>query len=138
MQPLLATDQVGRRPALVLGSTLATSSMVLLAVSSSLPAFLVSMVLLGAGAAFLGTAPAAIVGDTVRGRGGSVVAVFQMAGDLGAIIGPLAAGYLADEASYGAAWGSVAAVLAIGLLAAITMPRRPPPTGSPPGPGPGG
>ncbi len=120
------TDQVGRRPALLLGSTLATASMLLLALSASLPAFLVSMVLLGAGAAFLGTAPAAIVGDTVRGRGGSVVAVFQMAGDLGAIIGPLAAGWLADSASYGAAWGSVAAVLAVGLVAAITMPRHPP------------
>lgn len=129
------TDQVGRRPALLLGSTLATASMVLLALSASLPAFLVSMVLLGAGAAFLGTAPAAIVGDTVRGRGGSVVAVFQMAGDLGAIIGPLVAGYLADEVSYGAAWGSVAVVLAVGLVAAITMPRRPPPTAAPAGAG---
>ena len=120
------TDQVGRRPALVLGSSLATVSMVLLALSATMPAYLVSMGLLGAGAAFLGTAPAAVVGDTVRGRGGSVVAVFQMAGDLGAIVGPLVAGWLADSASYGAAWGSVAAVLAVGLVAALTMPRDPP------------
>ena len=120
------TDQVGRRPALVLGSSLATASMVLLALSATMPAYLVSMGLLGAGAAFLGTAPAAVVGDTVRGRGGSVVAVFQMAGDLGAIVGPLVAGWLADSASYGAAWGSVAAVLAVGLVAALTMPRDPP------------
>jgi len=125
------TDQVGRRPALLLGSSLATVSMLLLALSATLPAYLVAMGLLGAGAAFLGTAPAAVVGDTVRGRGGSVVAVFQMAGDLGAIVGPLVAGWLADEASYGAAWGSVAAVLAVGLVAALTMPRRPPPAPTP-------
>jgi MFS family permease len=125
------TDERGRRPAMVLGSALATGSMLLLAVSATVPAYVVAMALLGAGAAFLGTAPAAVVGDTARGRGGSVVAVYQMAGDLGAIVGPLAAGWLADSASFGAAWGSVAAVLALGLAAAATMPRRPPPAPRP-------
>jgi MFS family permease len=36
----------------------------------------------------------------MQGRGGKVVAVFQMASDAGAIIGPLAAGWLADAASF--------------------------------------
>jgi MFS family permease len=120
-------DERGRKPAMVLGSSLATGSMVLLALTATLPAYLLAMVLFGAGAAFLGVAPAAVVGDTVRGRGGSVVAVFQMAADLGAIVGPLVAGWLADSASFGAAWGSVAVVLGIGLAAAATMPRRPVP-----------
>lgn len=120
------TDGRGRRPAMVLGSALATGSMVLLAVSPTIPAYVLAMVLFGVGSAFLGVAPAAVVGDTVRGRGGSVVAVFQMAADLGAIIGPLAAGYLADSVSFGAAWASVAAVLALGLVASLTMPRPPP------------
>jgi MFS family permease len=121
------TDERGRKPAMLLGSSLATGSMLLLALSATVPAYLLAMALLGTGAAFLGTAPAAVVGDTVRGRGGSVVAVFQMAADFGAIVGPLAAGWLADSESFGAAWGSVAAVLAIGLVAAATMPRRPAP-----------
>jgi MFS family permease len=53
-----------------------------------------------------------------------VVAVFQMAADLGAITGPLVAGWFADNASFGAAWGSVAVVLAFGLVASVTMPGR--------------
>ncbi len=121
------TDERGRRPAMILGSALATGSMVLLAVSPTIPAYVLATVLFGVGSAFLGVAPAAVVGDTVRGRGGSVVAVFQMAADLGAIIGPLAAGYLADSASFGAAWASVAAVLALGLVASLRMPRHPVP-----------
>lgn len=120
-------DTRGRKPAMVLGSALATGALLLLALSATLPAFLVAMVVLGLGAAFLGVAPAAVVGDTVRGRGGSVVAVFQMSSDLGVIVGPLAAGYLADSVSFGAAWLSVAAVLALGLLAGLTMPARVPP-----------
>lgn len=130
-------DERGRKPAMVLGSSLATGSMLLLAVSATVPAYVVAMVLFGTGAAFLGVAPAAVVGDTVRGRGGSVVAVFQMAGDFGAIVGPLVAGWLADSASFGAAWGSVAAVLAIGLAASVTMPRRPVPVPDGPDPRPG-
>ena len=118
------TDERGRRPAMILGSALATASMVLLAVSPTVGAYVLAMVLFGVGSAFLGVAPAAVVGDTVRGRGGSVVAVFQMAADLGAIVGPLVAGLLADEVSFGAAWASVAAVLSVGLLAALRMPRR--------------
>jgi hypothetical protein len=55
-----------------------------------------------------------------------------MAADLGAIVGPLAAGWLADSVSFGAAWASVATVLAVGLVASATMPRRPPPTPPPP------
>jgi MFS family permease len=130
-------DERGRKPAMVLGSSLATGSMLLLAVSATVPAYVVAMVLFGAGSAFLGVAPAAVVGDTVRGRGGSVVAVFQMAADLGAIVGPLVAGWLADSASFGAAWGSVAAVLALGLAASVTMPRRPAPVPGGPDPRPG-
>jgi MFS family permease len=124
------TDLRGRKPAMILGAACTTGSMVLLAVAPSLPAYVASMVVFGVGAAFLGVAPAAVVGDTVQGRGGSVVAFFQMAADLGAIVGPLAAGWLADSYSFGAAWGSVAGVLALGLLAALTMPGRPAPATS--------
>jgi dipeptide/tripeptide permease len=47
-----------------------------------------------------------------------VVAAFQMAADLGAVVGPLVAGLLADEYSYSAAFLATAAVVAVGLLAA--------------------
>jgi dipeptide/tripeptide permease len=48
-----------------------------------------------------------------------VIAAFQMSADLGAVIGPLAAGWLADEYSFGAAFGVTAGVLAAGLVAAL-------------------
>ena len=59
------------------------------------------MVLLGVAGAADSVAPAAILGDVVAGRGGTVVAVYQMAGDLGSILGPVTAGALADAHGYG-------------------------------------
>ena len=89
------------------------------AVSDSLGVYVVAMALFGAGSAFLSVAPSAAVGDVVHGRGGTVIAAFQMSADLGAVIGPLAAGWLADEYSFGAAFGVTAGVLAAGLLTSV-------------------
>lgn len=123
-------DTMGRRPAMLIGAGLSASGMGLLAVSTAAPPYLLAMVLFGTGSAFLGVAPGAVVGDVVTGRGGTVVAFYQMASDLGAVVGPLLAGLLADEVSYGAAFASTAAVLAAGGLMALRMPetRRPAPT----------
>jgi MFS family permease len=112
-------DNVGRRPAMIIGSTVATLSMSMLAVFESLPAYLVAMAAFGAGAAFLSVAPSAAVGDVVAGRGGTVVAAFQMTSDLGAVVGPLVAGWLADEYSFAAAFGVTTAVLATGVAASV-------------------
>jgi len=119
------TDTVGRRPAMLIGSFGTAASLALLALSTSVAPYVVAMVLFGLGAAFLGVAPAAVVGDVVRGRGGTVVAAFQMASDLGAVAGPVLAGWLADEVSFAAAWGVSAAVVAVGGLAALAVPTRP-------------
>jgi MFS family permease len=129
-------DTVGRRPGMVLGGVLSAASMVLLAVSPSLPAYILSMVVFGVGSGFLGVAPGAVVGDVVQGRGGTVVAAFQMAADLGAVIGPLFAGWLADTTSYAAAWASAAVVLGLGALLALGAPetRHRAPAGSAKGP----
>jgi dipeptide/tripeptide permease len=55
-----------------------------------------------------------------------VVAVFQMSADFGAIVGPLAAGWLTDVASYQVAFAVTTAVMAAGLVTALTLPRRKP------------
>ncbi len=117
------TDMVGRRPAILGGSLVATVALALLALWPSLPGFLVSMAVYGAAAAFLGTAPAAAVGDVVGTRSGTVVAVFQMAGDLGAICGPLVAGWLAQEVSFESAFWVTAAMVLLGALMALRMPE---------------
>jgi MFS family permease len=116
-------DTVGRRPAMLAGGVLSTGGMVMLALTTTPVLYVASMTLFGVGSAFLGVAPGAVVGDVVKGRGGTTVAFYQMAADLGAVVGPLLAGLLADEVSYGAAFGSTAVVLALGALMALRMPE---------------
>ena len=117
-------DTWGRRPSLLLGSTLATASMLVLVLPPALGAFLLSMAVFGLAASLLASAPAALVGDVSHARGGRLVAVFQMSADLGAIAGPLAAGWLTDAASYQVAFAVTAAVLAAGVAAAMAVPRK--------------
>jgi MFS family permease len=112
-------DTVGRRPAMITGSALATVSMGLLASFGSLGVYVFAMALFGCASAFLSVAPSAAVGDVVTGRGGTVVAAFQMSSDLGAVVGPLVAGWLADQYSFGAAFAATTGVVAAGLLASI-------------------
>ncbi|MCZ2860473.1 MFS transporter [Blastococcus sp. VKM Ac-2987] len=126
-------DGWGRRPSLVLGATLGTAAMAILVLPPVIWAFLLSMAVFGLAASLLASAPAALVGDMSAGRGGRVVAVFQMSADLGAIAGPLVAGWLTDVVSFQLAFGVSTAVLAAGLVGALVMPReapRPVPAGT--------
>ncbi len=116
-------DRVGRRPAMLRGGAVAAVSMLLLAFTAALPLYLLAMLMFGIGSAYLGTAPGAVVGDVMRGRGGRVVAVFQMASDLGAILGPLVAGQLVRSLAYPWAWTVTAGVLLLGVLMTWRMPE---------------
>ncbi|MGY1661775.1 MFS transporter [Geodermatophilus sp. SYSU D00705] len=118
-------DAWGRRPALVLGTALATAATAVLALPPATGAFLLSMAVFGLAASLLSSVPAALVGDVSPARGGRVVAVFQMSADLGGIVGPLAAGWLTDVAGFQAAFGVTTAVLGLGLVAALALPRSP-------------
>lgn len=118
-------DVRGRRPAMVIGAVLAAASMAALTAPNSLALYLASMVLLGAGASFLGVAPGAVVGDVAGGRSGTVVAFYQMSRDFGTIVGPLIAGALAQNFSYTAAFATSAAIMvAAGGLAAGSRETR--------------
>ncbi len=119
-------DTLGRRPAMIIGTSLATTSIALLVLPPNLVLFIVAMAGFGLGAAFLGSAPSAVVGDLSPAKGGRLVAVFQMASDVGAVAGPLTAGYLADRFSTPVAFGATAGVLALGLVAALLMPETRP------------
>jgi MFS family permease len=117
------SDVWGRRPSLVLGTGLATASIAVLALPPATGAFLLAMATFGLGASLLASVPAAVVGDVSPARGGRVVAVFQMVADLGAVAGPLVAGWLTDAFSYQVAFAVSGAVLGLGLIAALAMPR---------------
>jgi MFS family permease len=129
------TDRVGRRPGMITGAALGTLSLAALAAHESLGVYVVAMGVFGVASAFLTVAPSAAVGDVVSGRGGTVVAVFQMAADLGAVIGPLLAGWLADSYSFSAAWGVSAGVMAAAFVTALlsteTRHRRTEPIAQP-------
>jgi MFS family permease len=86
--------------------------------------FLLSMATFGLAASLLATVPAAVVGDVSPARGGRAVAVFQMVSDLGAVTGPLVAGWLTEAFSYQVAFAVSAAVLGLAVLTALGMPRH--------------
>jgi MFS transporter, DHA1 family, multidrug resistance protein len=116
-------DLSGRRPFLRGGSALALAAAVVLALAGSIPLFLLSMALYGAGSAMLATSTAAVVGDVIGGRGGTAVAAYQMSSDAGSFTGPLVAGKLSDTYSFETAFLATAGVSALALVAALTMPE---------------
>jgi len=121
-----AVDTVGRRPTLVAGGLATAAALVALAAAVGPVSLLLAMTVFGVGGALLGVAPAAIVGDVVQGRGGTAVAVWQMASDFGSIIGPLAAGLLVDRASFAVALLVSAVVVGVSGLLGLTVPRQVP------------
>lgn len=123
-------DNRGRKPVMIAGLLLLVASMSLLATQDTLGAYVAAMALVGVGSGMLSVAPAAAVGDIAGGRSGTTVAAYQMAGDAGAVAGPVVAGALADRVSYGAAFGLTAGVLAAATGLAFAAPEtrvaRPP------------
>lgn len=86
--------------------------------------FLLAMAIQGAAGAFLGSAPAAVVGDIMGGRrGGIVVATFQMMSDVGAIVGPLMAGLLVDLLDFDWAFAAGAALSLVAVTFVVLMPE---------------
>ncbi|MGH3977507.1 MAG: MFS transporter [Pseudonocardiaceae bacterium] len=123
-------DSVGRRPPMILGLLVAAGGTIWVGFTGSVPAFLAATLISGVGTGMLTPPQGAAVADVIgaKGKGGPALAGFQMAADIGAIIGPLAAGVLADQLSYSAAFavtGAIAAIAAIvWLRAPETLPRR--------------
>jgi MFS family permease len=117
------TDTVGRRPAMILGGTVAAVSIMAVPFAPNIWLLIVVLCVYGVASAFLGTAPAAAVGDAAGSRGGTAVAVFSMCADIGAIIGPLVAGLLADTLSYAAAFGAGAVLMLVAAALSWRMPR---------------
>ena len=120
-----AVDDLGRRPTLIAGGLVTAASLVGLALVTGPLSLLVAMSVFAIGAALLGVAPAAIVGDVIEGTGGTAVAVWQMASDLGAVLGPLVAGLLVERASFGLALAASAAVVAGCAVLGLRVPTRP-------------
>ena len=129
-----AIDTRGRRPMMIMGSSMLIVSMVMLVLSDTwsntpdrpiwpaLTLFLLSMALGGVANAFVGPAPAAVVGDVMGGkRGGITISAFQMMSDFGIIIGPLVGGALLDAYDFEWAFGFGVVLSVVALVLSLIM-----------------
>jgi DHA1 family multidrug resistance protein-like MFS transporter len=116
-------DTAGRRPVIVVGLLVGALAFVLLPTLPAISGLVVATAMIGVAAASDSVAPGAIMGDVVAGTGGTVVAVFQMAGDLGLVLGPVVTGWVADAAGYSPAFVLCAVVCALPVLAVLAAPE---------------
>ncbi|AWB88061.1 MFS transporter [Mycetocola zhujimingii] len=118
-------DTVGRKPAIIGAYAVAAVTVLGIAFAPNIVVLTVLLAVYGVAAAFMGTAPAAALGDATAGaKGGRPVATFSMASDFGAIVGPLVAGWLVDTASFPLAFGVAAVFLLASSAFAVKMPRE--------------
>ena len=117
------SDERGRRFILIVGTTIALVGIVIMTLTLNPLMFFISMAIMGLGNAFLASAPATIVGDLIEGKGGQVIALFQMAGDAGMIVGPIVVGFVADHYGYRTAFALSGLVFCIAIVLSLKMPE---------------
>ena len=117
------SDEKGRRAASIIGANIVFVGVLILTFAVNTWMFLLSMIVLGFGGAFLSTTPASMVGDVMKGKGGKVIAIFQMAGDAGMIFGPIIIGWISDVYSYRTAFGASAFIFSIVLILVYRIPE---------------
>nr|WP_222131544.1 MFS transporter [Pseudonocardia sp. C8] len=127
-------DRSGRRPPLITGLAVSGLATGVLGYTDSPWLFLALSLVAGLGSGLVNPPLNAAVADVIgaRATGGSVLAGFQMAADLGAITGPLVAGMLAEGLGYGPAFAVTGAL----SLVAMVVWWRAPETLPAPGPSP--
>jgi MFS family permease len=119
-------DTLGLRPVIIAGCTISAGGMVMLALWPGLWVYLAAVAVSGLGSGLLDVAPSAMIGDILDRGGGTLVAFYQMAGDVGTVVGPVAAGLLVDTASYAAAFTLAAAVLGVAAVLGFFSPETRP------------
>lgn len=118
-------DTVGRRPAIIGAFALGGLAMIAVPFAPDIWTLIALVSVYGVASAFMGTAPAAAVGDAAGGRTGQPVAFFSAVSDVGAIVGSLAAGALVDVLGFPAAFGTALVLLfAASAYACWRMPKE--------------
>jgi MFS family permease len=117
------SDTKGRRAGFLFGSAFLLLGLFMLAFTSNTALYFLAMTLFGLGGAYVGTAPGSVVGDIIKGRGGQVIAAWQMAGDAGMIFGPVIVGLLTDIYSYQIAFLVSAGIWLLAILLAAILPE---------------
>ncbi|WP_214405145.1 MFS transporter [Pseudonocardia lacus] len=124
-------DACGRRLPVLLGLGICAAGTLLPGLPASLPLFVLASLLVGVGNGLLDAPMNAAVADVVsdvRGSSGTALAGFQMVGDVGAVVGPVVAGLVADATGFGTAFALTALIAVAAFVhwlgAPETAPRR--------------
>ena len=126
------SDRMGRRTLLIVGLATSGAATVWLGALSSLPAFLAVACVVGTTTGVYMSPMQAAVADILgsEARAGMPVAMVQMMGDLGAIVGSMTLGWVAEQMGFGwgfAISGIVLLIAAVGwVLAPETRPALDP------------
>ncbi|MCL1897890.1 MAG: MFS transporter [Micrococcales bacterium] len=116
-------DKIGRRGPMVAGAVISALALAAIPWAGTIVLLAVALSVYAVGAALLGSAPAALVGDASGPVKDQAVAVFSMCGDAGAIVGPLIVGALTDAISFKLAFGASALLWAVSAALSLTLPR---------------
>lgn len=125
------SDRIGRRPLLIAGMSIIAAGTAVLAMSDSIVLTFASTVVAGWGTGMVSPSIQAALADIMygHGRGGPVLATYQMSQDLGTVTGPLIAGVLAQTISFAVSFWITAAFAACAALAWVfvgdTRPKTP-------------
>ncbi|MDV2474966.1 MFS transporter [Rhodococcus zopfii] len=122
------SDRYGRRPFVLTGLVVCGVGTIGMGLTDNVPLFFVTSLVAGIGSGLLGPPQQAAVADVVgsKARGGPVLAAFQMTADVGAVIGPVVGGLLADHLSYGVAFTVTGVILLTAALPWALLARTTP------------
>lgn len=119
------SDRLGRKPFLIAGTLICAAGTIGLGMAPNVPWLLGLSFAAGIGSGMFTPAQQAVLADVIGpdARGGPVLAGFQMAADLGTVLGPVAVGAVAQRVSYGFALGVTGALLILAACAWAIAPE---------------
>jgi len=120
-------DRRGRRLPILVGSATVAVTSLWVGLAGGMAELVVASLVSGVGTGLMSPAVNASVTDVIAARGrevnsGSALAGFQMVGDIGAIIGPIAAGVIVEGVGYLAAFATTAAIAAVSFVYWLRVP----------------
>lgn len=117
-------DTLGRRPLLAPALVAMSLGIGVLGWSTETPLLIVTLTAIGLATAFVGIVPAAIVADVAPKRvSATAVGIYRFSGDVGFVLGPLVAGFVADLAGFRLAFVVIAVPLLVTAMFALGMPE---------------